>query len=157
RLLGLIAKAKHDPRQALVYLNKSITANGANGATWQNIGDILLDGEDFQGAITYFEQALRLAPELAKAHNALGIAWKQLGEWGKPIACFREAVRHAPSLLVAYNNLGMALRAQGQWAQAITAFEQALTLSPENADVLYNLANTWRLWGDLELAESYYR
>ena len=93
RLLGLVTAAKGDPRQALVYLNRSLTANGANALTWQNVGDILHAGGDVRGCITYYEQALRLKPDHAEGHNTLGMAWKCLGEWAKATLCFQEATR----------------------------------------------------------------
>jgi tetratricopeptide (TPR) repeat protein len=157
RLIGLIARARRDPRQALVHLNKSLTANGANPLTWQNVGEILLNGGDPRGAITYFEQALRLQPDLVECHNALGLAWKQVKEWDRAIECFREATRRAPNYAMSYNNLGMALRAKGRWAEAIEALMRSMTLAPDKPDFAFNLGNTHRLRGELDLAVACYK
>ena len=41
-LLGLIAQQNGKPDEAIVYLNRSLTANGSNALAWQHAGDVLL-------------------------------------------------------------------------------------------------------------------
>ena len=78
-LLGVIAQQQGRPDQAIVLLNRSLTANATNPLTWQHAGDILFDGGDVAGGITYYEQMLRLRPDFAEGYNTLGIACQRPG------------------------------------------------------------------------------
>ncbi|HWY86094.1 MAG TPA: tetratricopeptide repeat protein [Gemmataceae bacterium] len=156
-LLGLIAQQKGKLDEAIVFLNRSLTADGANAMVWQHAGDVLLASGDVRGGITYYEQVLRLRPDFADGYNTLGSAWQRLGDWPRAERCFQESTRLAPSLAPAFNNLGATLRSQKKWAAATAAFEQALKLWPDSPDVAYNLGNTHHDQGDLDRAEACYR
>jgi tetratricopeptide (TPR) repeat protein len=157
RLLGVITHEKGDLNQALVYLNKSVTANGANAATWRHLGDVLLAAGDLRGGVTHYEQALRLRPDFAEGYITLGRAWAQLGEWARAVLCFRQATRLLPSFAQGFSNLGTALRAQGKWAEAVQAFERARELRPDSPDIAYNIGITRHLQGQLDQAVAHYR
>jgi tetratricopeptide (TPR) repeat protein len=157
RLLGVITHEKGDLNQALVYLNRSVTSNGANAATWRHLGDVLLAAGDLRGCVTHYEQALRLRPDFAEGYITLGRVWGQLGEWARSVLCFRQATRLLPSFAPAFINLGTALRAQGQWTEAVQAFQKAQELRPDSPDVAYNIGLTRHLQGQLEQAVANYR
>ncbi len=156
-LLGLIAKQKGDLRAAIVYLNRSLTANGSNAAAWQHAGDILMSGGDVPGGITYYEQVLRLRPDFADGWSTLGLALQRVGQAARAVECLQRAVLLAPSSAPAHNNLGSALRRLGKRDEAAAAFEAAQRLWPDSPDIAYNLGNTRFDQGDLDAAIACYR
>ena len=58
-----------------------------------------------QEAIGYYEHALRLKPDLAEAHCALGIALEQSGKVREAIGHYERALRINPDYTQAQNGL----------------------------------------------------
>ena len=67
-----------------------------------------------QEAIAHYEQALRIKPDYAEAHNNLGIALAQTGKIEDAIGQYEQALRIKPDYAEAHYNLGNALAASGQ-------------------------------------------
>jgi tetratricopeptide (TPR) repeat protein len=63
-----------------------------------SVGQERLRKNDLQGAIEKFRQAIRLAPELARAHLQLALALEKLGDTQDARKHFEEARRLAPYL-----------------------------------------------------------
>src|SRR5438067_917757 len=92
-LLGVIAWHRGDLSLASAYLDQALAASGANPFTWQHLGDVHLAAGNFRAAAGKYEQALRLRPDIAQAHNSLGIALHHMGESARACVSFREALR----------------------------------------------------------------
>ena len=60
-----------------------------------------------QEAIGHYEQALRIKPDYAEAHNNLGIALVQAGRMQEAIGHYEQALRIKPDYAEAHYNLGM--------------------------------------------------
>ena len=60
-------------------------------------------------AISQFQEAIRLKPDYAEAHNNLGIALGRKGQTDEAISQFQEAIRLKPDYAEAHNNLARAL------------------------------------------------
>jgi tetratricopeptide (TPR) repeat protein len=103
-------------------------------------------------AIDCFRTAIREKPDLAEAHNNLGIVLVHEGRHSEALACFREAVRLKPDFADGHSNLGNALRELGSLDQAVEHLQQALRLRPEFAAVHNNLGAL--LLGNGHLAEA---
>jgi superkiller protein 3 len=73
------------------------------------MGTVLAQAHRFPEAVEEFTQVLRLDPANANAHNDLGSAWFQLGDYEKAAAQFSEALRIDPSHAYARKNLDLAL------------------------------------------------
>ena len=70
--------------------------------------DLLLSGSNTE-AISQYNEALRLKPDLAEAYNNLGLALDDKGQHGAAIAEFKEALWLKPDFAVTHGNLGYAL------------------------------------------------
>ncbi len=64
---------------------------------------------------------LELKPELAAAHNSLGLAYKEKGYLDAAISSFRRAIAFQPDYAAAYNNLGTIYREQGEFEESFAA------------------------------------
>ena len=72
-------------------------------------------------AIHQFQEAIRMRPDLAEAHNGLGVVLYQQGHVDEAIRQFQEAIRLKPDYADAYNNLGVAFGQQGRIDEAASA------------------------------------
>ena len=85
----------------------------------QQLGVTLEDQGQLAEAVMQYQEALRLKPDYAEAHNNLGNALREQGQLAEAVTHYQEALRLKPDYAEAHNNLGNALREQGQLAEAV--------------------------------------
>jgi len=83
---------------------------------------------DLDGAITAFDQAIAVAPDLSVAYLNRGLAYDRQGESARAIADLDQAVRHAPQSARAYYNRSLLLRKQGDTKRAEVDEQRAVNL-----------------------------
>ena len=91
------------------------------------LGIIESDQQDYQAAVSSFEQALRLSPKSAKTLNNLGNAYAAQKQWDLAESKFRTVLRMDPANADANYNLGVLLMMKGSAADAIPHFERVRT------------------------------
>src|SRR6266545_4431511 len=85
------------------------------------------------------DQALRLQPDLAEGHLALGFSYYYGDrDYERALAEFEIAKRDLPNEAQAYMAIGAIQRRQGKWAQSTANLEKAAALDPKNSSVLLN-------------------
>ena len=94
---------------------------------------------------------------MLQAHNNLGIALQESGQFSEALRCYSEATRLEPRSFKAWNNLGDALEAVGRIDEAIAACREALRWNPEFGNAHNNLGNCYREQGRITLALDSYR
>jgi tetratricopeptide (TPR) repeat protein len=90
-------------------------------------------------AIALFQEALRIEPDNADAHNHLGASLMGQGRLPEAIGHFERALLLRPNYAEAHNGLAIALFGLGKVPEAIGHFEQAVLLRPDYAEAHYNL------------------
>jgi tetratricopeptide (TPR) repeat protein len=102
-----------------------------------------------QGALPYFEQALRIEPDYVEAHNNLGNALVNIpGRMPEAISHYETALQIQPDNAKIHDNLGLALSSiPGRMPEAISEYEAALRIEPDLAEVHYNLGNAFARLG----------
>ncbi len=123
------AAIKAEPKFARAYLRK---------------GTILAQQKRFREAVVEFERSLRIEPEMAMAHNNLGLAYQALGMLKEAREAFQKAIDlDTDDLAVAYahNNLGNLLRQQGDYEGAMKQYLLALRRKPDYAVAWANLGD----------------
>ncbi|MCP4351117.1 MAG: tetratricopeptide repeat protein [Desulfobacterales bacterium] len=88
----------------------------------------------------------------ATAHNKLGNALKDKGEFDAAIDEYKKAIELNPNYAIAYDNLGLALKDKGDLDAAIVEHKKAIELNPEDAITHNNLGNAFYDKGDLDTA-----
>jgi hypothetical protein len=83
---------------------------------------------DLDGAITAFDEAIAVAPDLSVAYLNRGLAYDRQGESARAIADLDRAVRHAPQSARAYYNRSLLLRKQGDTKRADVDEQRAINL-----------------------------
>lgn len=87
-------------------------------------------GGRFADAIAAYRQVLEVAPENARALNALGNRLLAAGDAAAACTYLRRAVAADPQAPPIWLNLSFALRAAGQATEELAALEKALALDP---------------------------
>jgi TolB-like protein/Flp pilus assembly protein TadD len=87
------------------------------------------------------DEALRLQPDLAEGHLALGFSYYYGDrDYQRALAEFEIAKRGLPNEAQAYMAIGAIQRRQGKWAESTANLEKAAGLDPKNGSLLLNLA-----------------
>lgn len=85
---------------------------------------------DLDGAISAFDQAIAVAPDLSVAYLNRGLAYDRQGESARAIADLDRAVQHAPQSARAYYNRSLLLRKRGDTKRADMDERRAINLDP---------------------------
>jgi tetratricopeptide (TPR) repeat protein len=85
----------------------------------------------WRSSVSLFTHTLETTTGNDVAHNCLGVALAQEGDFGQAIAHFRASLHIEPASAETLFNLGMALELQGNRAAAADSFERALALRPD--------------------------
>lgn len=108
------------------------------------MGQVLVERENFEEALSYLNQTLELAGEtdsmlLNKVYVNRGAAYQKLGETGKAMENYSKALsinENNPNVFLYRGNL---YYKQEQFDQALNDFQRVLELDPNNHLAQYNL------------------
>jgi tetratricopeptide (TPR) repeat protein len=90
--------------------------------------------------IRRYAQLVRLKPQSAPYHNALGYYYFKAGHLKEAEASYQKALELDRSYAVPHNNIGILYLSQRKPEQAEAHFRQALAISPTYVKAQYNLA-----------------
>jgi len=110
---------------------------------------------DYEQAKESIEQSRRLTPDYAYAKNLQAAIELTLGNLDAAIAQYEEILSEGADS-EAYSNYGLALMLKGRNADAIQAHRSALQAYNTNPGYMLNLADSLKLNGDIQEAESLY-
>jgi tetratricopeptide (TPR) repeat protein len=102
--------------------------------TYLSKGFALSLKKDYKEAITNYDQAIKLNPNLAEAYNNRGNARSHLADNLGAIADYTQAIKLNPNLAEAYNNRGNVRDDLGDKQGAIADYDQAIKLNPNWAN-----------------------
>jgi tetratricopeptide (TPR) repeat protein len=117
-----------------------------------NVARAQLQEGDVDGAAAMLEQALKIAPDLAKAHFFLAMALKTMGRYGEAHEHLRVAAGQYPRDRVVLNQIGRIDFLERRFDDAIASFTKALEVDPEDLEAHYNLMLCHQGKGDASLA-----
>ncbi len=104
------------------------------------------DGRN-EDAVAIFSKILEKRPDIAPAHNFLGMARANQGKMDDALACYRRALEIDPDLADAHNNLGNLLRHLGDHQEAIASYQRVLDLVPGSTVIHVNMGKTLAAMG----------
>ena len=140
-LRGVRALEQRDFKAAADFFKKGVDITPAASALGRSLRHKLatalyLQG-DVRGAMKWFEETLRMAPDngidetAAKAHYSLGVLMASSGRSQEAISHLSAASRFSPNYVEAYQALGDALRRSGRVEQSLAQYAEALRINPE--------------------------
>jgi glycosyltransferase involved in cell wall biosynthesis len=104
---------------------------------YNNLGNLLKESGDLQGARIAYETAIKIDPNFVPGYYNLGMLLKSMGLFAGAIAAYNQAIRLKADYPEAYQNLGVVLLKVGDTHASIAAFTQAIALheldNPEEA------------------------
>ena len=92
----------------------------------------LLERQLWDPSIVEFREALKLDPELANAHTAIGIAYSNQDDLDLALEAFSDALEITPESADARFNLGLALRNAGRLDEGLAEIKAAVSRDPES-------------------------
>ena len=113
------------------------------------------DEETFDKAWNLAETSVRLDPELAEGHAAMGLLsfFPHRRDLEASESHLRFAIELDPSLAVAYSWLSGALQRQGRFSDAAKVEDKGLAIDPLNPILTANTASRYSQAGDFDRAE----
>jgi tetratricopeptide (TPR) repeat protein len=111
---------------------------------------------DYAGAISYFDQAIKLDPNSASAYINRGNARSALGDKQGALSDYSQAIKLDPNSALAYTNRGIVRSALGKMQEALSDYSQAIKLDPNSALAYIRRGNARSALGDKQGALSDY-
>ena len=116
---------------SVAVFSRTAAVTGDNDFAEFSLGEAYwLERKDADRSIEHFEKALRLRPDLASAHDNLGMVLMAQGRLDAALDHFQQATEYDPQSFEAQNNWGTALANKGDYQAAIEHFQSALKLEP---------------------------
>lgn len=112
-----------------------------------NLGVVLASGNDLQGAVSAYRQAIELQPDLAQASINLGLSLERQGDPDAALAQWQKVADQIPPLskdadalrATALNHIGRLQEARRQYQPASQALERSLLINPTQPDAIHHL------------------
>jgi protein O-GlcNAc transferase len=120
-------------------------------------GNAIEDQGRPEEALKLYDEAVALAPTMARGHLNRGNALMTLGDFDAAGAAYQAALVHDSALAGAHYNLGNALARRKRWEEACTAYRRALQLKPAFADAEVALGAALEELAELAEAAASYR
>lgn len=124
--------------------------------TFEQKGDAARKQKNYNGALSYYLDAVKNSPQDAMLYNKLGITQIQLGNRGPARKYFNLALKTDSHNVVAMNNLGAVAVTDGKFKVAIKYLKQALALDETDATAHLNIAEAWAGMGEMDRAMTEY-
>jgi tetratricopeptide (TPR) repeat protein len=128
----------------------SLNSRPDDGLSHYNLGNYRLARQEYRQAVTSYETALRLRPDLVEPLVNVAHAYSLQGDQARAESSLREALAREPGMAAAHLNLGLLLGEMGRSGEAKAEFRAALKSEPEMATAAYNLGVLLAGEGDSE-------
>jgi tetratricopeptide (TPR) repeat protein len=146
-LRGVRALEQRDFAAAEGFFKKGVAitpgSTGLGRSLRHKLATALYMQGDVRGAVTWFEETLKMAPPAgidetaAKAHYSLGVLMESGGRSKEAISHLSAAVEFSPNYVEAYQALADALRRSGRVEQSLTRYNEALRINPKSAEARF--------------------
>ena len=149
-LLGLVAVSSGQLALARDCFSEMARLQPNLAFAHNNLGGILFQMGDPEGAVAAYKQAVRLQPANPETLCNLGATLQRLGKTEEALASFRQAIQNRPDFADAHFNLGNVHLDLGKPEEAAASYERTLQLRPNFADAYTNLGHALRDLGKLQ-------
>lgn len=121
----------------------TVARNPESWMAHSNLGGVLMQKGRAAEAMAEFEKALQINPDLAEAHNNMGLLLSDIpAQAANAEAEFREALKIRPDYAQAHNDLGSLLADDPMRVQeAMAEYQAALRISPDYAEAHNNMGS----------------
>ena len=138
--------------EAVACFQRAIEIHPADASAHANLGVACLHQQHFEEAVAACRQALKIAPGLLMAQNALAHSLAYLGRLDEATEVFEMTAASHPENAQPLIELGTAYWRRKRFAAAITAYERAAVLMPRNLHVFLALGAMCNAAGQFQRA-----
>ncbi len=153
---GIAAQQAGDRVRAVAAYRKAIRINPGLAPAHFNLGQLLREERDYEGAATCFEAAVRLRPTAGDAWLNLGAMLERLERHQEAVAMYRRAVECVSEDVRPRYNLANALLALGEFSEAAEAYRAVLEQEPDFTGAQWNLATALLAGGSFQAGWTHY-
>ena len=144
-------------RDSELLWSHALACTTDNTVAEENLGQALFEHGKINKALFHLEKALRIEPNDAIAHGALGaILLRVPGEQNEALAHLQRSLEIYPNQASAQSALGVALLEAGDASESLKHLQAAIALDPNDSDAHYNLGNTLLQLNEPQQAEAEY-
>ncbi|MEW6097155.1 MAG: trypsin-like peptidase domain-containing protein [bacterium] len=135
-----IKKLTLDKGKTLAEWEESTTEEEiASAEELYSTGLTFLWAEDYEKALSYFEEAVKTNPDYAEAYFQIGYCNGELDRYQEAIASYQQAIRINPDLAEVHYNLGVVYLLLGDRGSALDEYKVLKDLDKDMANKLFNL------------------
>jgi protein O-GlcNAc transferase len=106
--------------------------------------------EKFDIAVEFYNKAIMINPNYAKAHYNLGGALHELGQLDESVKSYESSLLIEPDYAQAYNNLGNVFRELGQLDDSLSCYKKSIKLDPNYAEAFFSASIIFQDLGQFE-------
>ena len=122
-----------------------------------NMGALLNAQQQYEEAIRYHQEALRLKPGAVEPHCNMGVALTALERYEEALNHFQEALRSRPDFVPAHYRLGVLYGKMNRLNEAEQQLLTTIQYSPPIPEAFFNLGVIWERQGKRDRAPKAYR
>jgi hypothetical protein len=120
-----------------------------------HLGEIADLREDYADALSHYQRAAELLPDVANAWYAVGTAHRELEHFEEAEGSFKRAIELDPEKAGYYNTLSKLYADNEQFSEAIQILEEGLAANPDSAFLHVAMAALYTDMGNLRQAETF--
>lgn len=134
---------------------RALEVTTENGIAHNNLGSVLGNRSDIDGALHHFEEAIRINPNNPQALRNLGIIHTAKGDIEKAVSAFQGSVKGDPANADSWFRLGTLLRDLKRSDEARAAFAEAVAQDSSHAPAQLELGRLLMPQGKFAEAEAH--
>jgi hypothetical protein len=112
---------------------------------YNNMGDVLANEGDLDGALENFKRSVALKPDYADAVHNIGHIYMVKKDYSQAIYHLQRSLDMNPRLYPSAYKLGIIYAGQGEYEKAKSYFEKCLEFSPDNPECLQGISTVDQL------------
>jgi len=137
-----------------------VTSEGGKqiASDYYNIGNAFFELGQYEKAIQYYENALRVDPSMVKADYNLAVTYVRMKRGADAVTILKRLLAGDPKNTTLMAALGWAYHALGKDAEALGQYDALLALSPADQNALYNSGIIlWKMKKKTEALERFHK
>jgi len=152
-----LAARQGDWTQTIIALQQAETLQPDHAGVLTGMGTCLIQINQLEEAIPYFQKVTRLAPESAEAHNNLGVSYMCARAYDDAERAYKEAIAVNPDHLPAWKNLATLYLQQPEKAsEGVQVLASIVKKHPDDVESLMLLAECYEAGDEIESAVTLY-
>lgn len=140
---------------AAFYMRNLIFRGEPDVAAFENMGDFFADMKLFDSSIVYFKKSTLLNSNYAPAYGNIGSAFMNLEMYDSALVYLKRAIEVDSNYHQAFRDMALTYHALTRYSDAIPAFLHAIRKEPTKGKVYFELACSYAMNKQPELAIDY--